>query len=487
MSGDSASESRDDGASPIDAADAADAVDAVETGGVDETGDAGEVPDRLLTLAFEFAVGIAAASAKMKSPLAIPAALRPFLRFQKLPANAHAKVRAVVDGDDAFRTALARAAAAAPELLDEPSLLWLTRPAGWRTRLASLVADADAGDLAAELRRSERRREAAEGAAHRVLAEVTALRAELDRRTDVSSSSAQEIERLRRDLTVARTEVERHQSALRRAGEQVRAADERTERVVAERDAALARAAEAERIRDEVLASRASGGGATVELANEAAVLAGADAVAALLEDQALVARRLGVELDRLTRRLRELEPTVNGERPSTSVERSPRPAGRAGRGRGTAPQRMPIAVPGGLYGDSLAAAEHVVRYPNAVVIVDGYNVAKLRFPTLALPQQRERCIDLCEDVARRWGTNIVVVFDATNAAGIAGSMRRLVRVTYSPEGVIADDVIRAEVAALPADVPVVVVTNDQAVVVDVRAMGANPVSSDRFLELAAR
>ena len=60
-------------------------------------------------------------------------------------------------------------------------------------------------------------------------------------------------------------------------------------------------------------------------------------------------------------------------------------------------------------------------------------------------------------------------------------------RVTYSPEGVIADDTIRAEVAALPDDVPVVVVTNDQAVITDVRAMGANPVSSDRFLELATR
>ena len=60
-------------------------------------------------------------------------------------------------------------------------------------------------------------------------------------------------------------------------------------------------------------------------------------------------------------------------------------------------------------------------------------------------------------------------------------------RVSYSPEGVSADDVIRAEVAVLPSDRPVVVVTNDRAVVSDVRADGANVLSSDVFLAVAGR
>ena len=53
-------------------------------------------------------------------------------------------------------------------------------------------------------------------------------------------------------------------------------------------------------------------------------------------------------------------------------------------------------------------------------------------------------------------------------------------------EGVIAtmDDVIRAEVAAVPTSRPVVVVTNDQAVRRDVSAAGANLISSDAFLAL---
>jgi len=46
------------------------------------------------------------------------------------------------------------------------------------------------------------------------------------------------------------------------------------------------------------------------------------------------------------------------------------------------------------------------------------------------------------------------------------------VRVEYSPAGITADDVIRKEVANLPASMPVVVVTNDQAIVNGVSRIG---------------
>jgi predicted RNA-binding protein with PIN domain len=44
--------------------------------------------------------------------------------------------------------------------------------------------------------------------------------------------------------------------------------------------------------------------------------------------------------------------------------------------------------------------------------------------------------------------------------------------------------VIRDEVRRLPATRQVVVVTNDQQIVRDVRAMGANTISSDQLLAL---
>jgi hypothetical protein len=52
---------------------------------------------------------------------------------------------------------------------------------------------------------------------------------------------------------------------------------------------------------------------------------------------------------------------------------------------------------------------------------------------------------------------------------------------------VSADDVLRAEVAAVDVDRSVVVVTNDRAIIADVAAAGANTVSSDDFLVLLRR
>lgn len=464
--------------------------------GSDAVEQAPGIPDAALVAALEFAVGIAAAGVRQRPPLRVPAALRPFLKLQKLPPGALARVRAAIDADPRFRTALAAAARAAPQLLDEASLLWLTRPDGWEAAIGALAADLAPADPAAELRRSERRREAAEAATVRALAEAAALRAELDRRGDAAAATDAESQRVRRELAAAREEADRQRAAARRAFEQAASAEEHIAAVTAERDAALQRAVAAELARDTVLAARASGSrGETAAMTapTAATVLAGAGAVADELAQRSRSLLRLADDLAGLTRRLHDLEPTsmaalLGPGGPAGTAPARPVPrAGERGRASQASSRRRPIAVPGGLYGDSVAAAEHLVRHPNAIVVVDGYNVAKLRFPTLTLEHQRERCIDLCEDLARRWGTDLVVVFDGTNGGASAGSARRLVRVTYSAVGEIADDVIRREVAALPAEVPVVVVTNDQAVITDVRALGANPVSSDRFLELATR
>jgi predicted RNA-binding protein with PIN domain len=197
--------------------------------------------------------------------------------------------------------------------------------------------------------------------------------------------------------------------------------------------------------------------------------------VAADLAQHVQQARAMAIELGRLAGRLESLELA------------SPAEPAKPARGRPRRSNRKPVGLPGGLYGSTLAAAEFLARQPGMVILVDGYNVAKLGWPLLDLEAQRERCIDCCEDVARRFGSHIAVVFDGTTITGAAAPGRRLVRVTYSPEGVIADDVLRAEVDAVADDVPVLVVTNDQAVLTDVRAMGANTLSSDQWLELCRR
>ena len=79
------------------------------------------------------------------------------------------------------------------------------------------------------------------------------------------------------------------------------------------------------------------------------------------------------------------------------------------------------------------------------------------------------------------------VVFDGADVGPVRPPRRRRVAVRFSPAAVLADDVIREIVAGLPAADPVIVVTNDRAVAHDVRAAGANVVTSDGLLAVARR
>jgi len=145
--------------------------------------------------------------------------------------------------------------------------------------------------------------------------------------------------------------------------------------------------------------------------------------------------------------------------------------------------QRKPLSLPGGVVGDSAAAAEYLLR-SGASVLVDGYNVAKLAWPDLDLAGQRIVLLDAIENLARRFGSDITVVFDGADVVGATADRRRVVRVVFSPDDVIADDVIRDEVRRMPFTRHVVVVTNDQQIVRDVRTMGANTIASEQLLSL---
>lgn len=438
------------------------------------------VPDRVIASALEFAVGIAAAGARLKPTLPFPSELRPFLKFQKLPAKALATVRAAVEGDPVFLGRLA--SVATTELVDEAGMLWLVRPDGWGDQLAALAAAADGADAAAELRRSERRREGAEQVAQRAVAEIAALRLELDRHAAEVARLSAEVVRgdalraaLEDDLAKARVEA-------RRAADQVRVAVDRAERARVDADDAEQRALAAERIRDDVLATRA---GWMTRVGADETVLQGAAQLASDLDEQVVIVSQLARVLGKLSDELAALEPGVRSA-PVGGTNSTERGTSRRGRGAGGR-ERRPIPLPGGVYGSSTAAAEYYARYPGVTVLVDGYNVAKLGWPRLDLERQRERSIDAAEDIVRRFGTNVVVVFDGAMILGASAPGRRLVRVQFSAEGVSADDVLRAEVAALPVDVPVVVVTNDQAVAQDVRLHGASTMASEQWLALAGR
>lgn len=436
------------------------------------------IPDRLIASALEFAVGIAAAGARLKPALPFPAELRAFLKFQKLPARALAGVRAAVEGDRVFFDRLAMVAT--PELIDEPGMLWLQRPEGWQARLAELAAADETPDVAADLRRAERRREGAEQVAQRAIAEIAALRVEIERHAAEMARADSEIARLAAERAALDEQVVRLRTEVRHVQDRAQAAADRAERSRIDADEAEQRALAAERIRDEVLAARA---GWMTRSGADDTVLQGAAQIASDLDEQVVIVSQLARVLGKLSDELAALEP---GVRPA------PVPGGRPGpdrrsRDRSGARGRRPIALPGGVYGSSAAAAEFYARLAGVTILVDGYNVAKLGWPKLDLERQRERAVDAAEDIVRRFGTNVVVVFDGAMILGAAATGRRLVRVQFSADGVSADDVLRAEVAALPIEVPVVVVTNDQAVVHDVRLHGASTMSSEQWLALAGR
>lgn len=394
--------------------------------------------DRVLQSALEFAVGIAAAGAKLRPPLGFPVGLKPFLRFHKLPPAALAKVRSAVEADDLFHRRLALVAT--DELVDEIGMLWLTRPEGWHEQATALARAAaqEALDPAGDLRREQRRREAAEAAAARSLLEASAVRDQLQSERAARAAAEELTARLEAELRAVRQQLQQMERAVRKRAAGADVATEKTGSVEAALLAARSELAAAVAARDAALADRAA--------AHEG--IADVERVRMLLSE-ALALTRVATPTKRL--------------------------------------QRKPIALPGGVYGNSEAAGEHLLRSTDVMVLVDGYNVAKLGWPNLSLAQQRTVTIEAAENLARRWGTLIHIVFDGASVVGASASGRRLVRVSFSPEGVIADDVLRAEVAALHADRPVVVVTNDQAVANDVRTAGANVLASDVFLRLARR
>ncbi len=396
---------------------------------------------RALRSAIEFAVAIAAEGQKLRPPLAYPAALKPFLRESRLPTSALGRLRRAIEGDDEFRRRLA--AGALPELVDPIGIEWLRRDEGWEDRAASLVAAAEDAAARADsdgaLRRADKRRAAAEQAATRTRAELVVLQQrvddlqhQLDGARQAGTGARGELESLRAELSAARRDT-------RHANDRAEAARSRVSGLEADRDAALHRAEAAESQRDSLLADRAERGGIAVS---------GAQVVE--LRDLARSARGLA---DRL----------------SSLIE-----VGTTG--------RVAVSLPGGVARDSQKATEHLLRAPGALVLVDGYNVAKLAWPDEDLERQRVRCLDLVDDVARRYGSDITVVFDGADVIGAHTTRRRMARVVYSKPGVIADDVIRAEVRAAPVERTIVVVTNDQAIRRDVAAAGANWIASDAFV-----
>jgi predicted RNA-binding protein with PIN domain len=398
-----------------------------------------------LRQALEFAVSTAAAWQKQRPPRAVPAEIKPFVKGQqhRLPASLLGRVRRAIDVDHEFRTEIA--AAAGPQQVDDIGIEWLRRDTGWEQRVEELVErrtqEAADRNIERELARERRRRAAAEEKAERAHLDLSLLNKRL-------ADAEKEVERYRRQQSVELDEINqlRHtigdlRKQVRDASQRADSAQRRVELFGSERDDALRRARSAEQQRDSVLAARAE--------------LAAPDGVAqiARLRDLAESARTLANRL-------------------GTLVAAEP-------------PRRRPVEVPRPEAKDSRRAAEFLLRVAGIVVVVDAYNVAKLAWPNASLEDQRVRLLDAVDGLARRFGTEFVVVIDGADIVGAHADRRRLARVRYSSAGVTADDVIREEIAALDPRRAAAVVSNDGEVRRDVIAAGANVISSETIVAIA--
>ena len=505
-----------------DDAELADLADDAEPSDDADLADLAEVSDEVLRRSLDLALAVASAGARTRPPVAASPSIRPFLRFQRAPSSAFGAIRAVLNDDVEFRRRVSTIATV--ELVGPTGMLWLNRPAGWRRAMLDLVrghSGESSEQLASEGGESERvgdregrsrepaaltkaerrRREAGEHNAAKAAAELASLRtsieAERGRRAALERTMRQRdetIKRLSRQLAEAETASV---TARQRLAQAVEGREQRESEI-----GALQRAlGVAESARDAALAGRAA-----AEAVSVADVSTGRrandDAVRQRDADQLLTAeqqrsqqqatravqstaeelRQLAASLDAAARLIDTGRTSDVGEMGTFSHQPMHRRRSRTAR-------REPLAIPGGLHGDTAAAAIHLLRHPGVLVIVDGYNVAMLGWQELKLEQQRSALLQALDDLVRRHGTRILVVFDGTDVGTIAGpgTGRRLVRVVFSEHGVTADDEIRRLVSMQPVRQPIVVVTNDRAIVNDVRQHGVNPVSSDVLLAVIRR
>ena len=333
------------------------------------------------------------------------------------------------------------------------ALSWLIRPEGWEALLADATArvgprvPADRSE--AELDRLRAKAESAEQALRDVRTK---------HRADLADLKAENTT-LRRKLGEARATLRDAAAAVEEADAAAAAARHGAEGAVAAQDKEIRRLrAEVERLQAEAKSERRAARSDRDETTIRARVL-------------------LETVIDAASGLRRELAlPQVSGA-PSDRVEAELAQEG----------TRTPSSA-GSLGPTSPALLEQYLTMPRARLIVDGYNVSKTAWGSSSLEAQRIRLLNGLAPVVARTGAETTVVFDAASSSSRpVVSSPRGVKVRFSPEGVIADDVIRDLVGAEPEGRVVVVVSSDQEVARDVVRAGARSVSADALIALLAR
>lgn len=446
-------------------------------------------PVSMIRPALELAWAVAKVGSQLRPPPPMPGRLRPLMKVTRLPDRMLGTVREVVDTDEAFRARVINAAD--EELLGRPSWLWLVRPEGFEDDLGALIQQVELAQGEAEEKRSTR---ATQHQLDEARAAVQKLRAEMVSLNAVNAQLAEQLAEARRARWEADSESARVRAAL---GEALAGQDElRTtmaehvetiRRLEGEGRAAIDRSAGAELRRDEAIHQTD-----VLELA-----LAEAQRQAASANELASNLRRslgevLAAARDAAAAAGVEARGSASEQTPASTATATPAPeSGGVTSPRPRSPEtRVPARLPPATFEHSPEAARHLVRLPDAVLVVDGYNVTLSSWPGTDLPMQRSRLVDSLAELVMRTGTEVLVVFDgieAGNGLQLPSSVRGRMRVRFTASETEADEAIIEVVESLPARRPVVVATNDRRVREAVRERGSNVISVDQLLAVLGR
>jgi predicted RNA-binding protein with PIN domain len=466
-------------------------------------------PTTLLRPVLEAALQIARAGEAADPVVPAPAALRRYLNFARLPAPALDIARRVVEDDDEFRQHVA--AKLNEQDVGEAGWLWLTRPDGWKERFEELrkqhqqlehaahdekverdsqrrLAGAEDRARRAEVALNARAREVEEARA--ALVEERNLRRQAEGEFTEVNSTIEELRSQRnaavRQLKDIEAELAQRTADLRHARHEIRMREAELEQATQARVAAQQALVAAHRAAVTPNPGSSAGAGGSGSASAPAATppatapAATASAAQAQTNTELIVARaelahvvaEAAAGAERLSTSLSAAAQLLAAtEQPNTPVEAraAAPPAQRSG------PRRTPLRLPPGIADDSLDAAEHLLRAPGALLLVDGYNVSHALWWDLPIAGQRDRLVSALAELHARTGAEIEVVFDGAEIERSAQSgPRPAVRVRFSPPGVEADDVIIDLVGAIAVSRPVIVASSDRRVRDGVRRNGAN-------------
>jgi predicted nucleic acid-binding Zn-ribbon protein len=145
---------------------------------------------------------------------------------------------------------------------------------------------------------------------------------------------------------------------------------------------------------------------------------------------------------------------------------------------------RRQIEIPDELVDDEVELARHVVSSPDVVLLVDGDSVAKMGWPSLPVPQQRDALVSYLADLSATCGAAPDVVFDGRIGEEESLPASRAVRIRLSTPPTEPTAALDELVDAYPEQWPIAVVTDDEELARSAVERGAAVLNNGQLLDL---